>query len=63
MSRRRFLFGRRNSPLDRLTAHEFQFGDAHVRVYEEWTMRPELASCTSNDASPATGATSAEKNS
>ena len=43
MSRRRFLFGRRNSPLDRLTAHEFQFGDAHVRVYEEWTMRPELA--------------------
>lgn len=40
---RRFLLGRRKSPLDRLAVHEFQFGDARVRVYEEWRMRPELA--------------------
>lgn len=43
MARRRFLLGRRKSPLDRLTVHEFQFGDARVRVYEEWRMRCELA--------------------
>ena len=43
MARRRFLLGRRKSGLDRLTVHEFQYGDARVRVYEEWTMRPELA--------------------
>ncbi len=43
MARRRFLLGRRKSPLDRLTVHEFQYSDARVRVYEEWTMRPELA--------------------
>jgi pimeloyl-ACP methyl ester carboxylesterase len=42
-ARRRFLLGRRTSPLDRLSVHEFHFGDARVRVYEEWTMRPELA--------------------
>ncbi|MFT4297276.1 MAG: alpha/beta hydrolase [Micropruina sp.] len=43
MARRRFLLGRRKSGLERLTVHEFQYGDARVRVYEEWTMRPELA--------------------
>ncbi|MFT4216618.1 MAG: alpha/beta fold hydrolase [Micropruina sp.] len=43
MARRRFLLGRRTSALERLTVHEFQYGDARVRVYEEWTMRPELA--------------------
>ena len=43
MARRRFLLRRRKSGLDRLTVHEFQYADARVRVYEEWTMRPELA--------------------
>ena len=43
MAWRRFLLGRRKSPLDRLTVHEFQYGDARVRVYEEWAMRPEVA--------------------
>ena len=39
---RRLLSDLRRSALDRLTAHEFQFGDAHVRVHELWTMRPDL---------------------
>ncbi len=43
MARRRLLLGRRRSGLERLTVHEFQFGDARVRVYEEWSLRPELA--------------------
>lgn len=40
---RRFLIGRRKSELERMTVHEFQFGDARVRIYELWTMSPEEA--------------------
>ncbi|MBK8445464.1 MAG: alpha/beta fold hydrolase [Micropruina sp.] len=40
---RRFLTGRRANPFDRMTVHEFQYGDARVRIYELWTMRPEEA--------------------
>lgn len=40
---RRFLTRRRTNPFDRMTVHEFQYGDARVRIYELWTMRPEEA--------------------
>ena len=43
VSLRRFLIGRRTSPLERMTVHEFQFDDARVRVYELWAMRAEEA--------------------
>lgn len=40
---RRFLAGRLRSELGRMTVHEFQYDDARVRVYEEWSMSPERA--------------------
>jgi len=43
MAKRRFLLGRRKSPLDRLTVHEFSYDDARVRVYELWTMTGDAA--------------------
>ena len=43
MAKRRFLLGRRRSPLDRLTVQEFDYDDVRVRVYELWTMTGESA--------------------
>ena len=40
---RRMIAARRKSPFERMTEHEFQYGDARVRIYELWTMRPEQA--------------------